>query len=218
MNFVIVVMSRSPSSRRSSSVSRIVDDLKSYIDKTFGPQRSRKRPVVLKKGSNQKQYDTALETYNEVEDAEHALKKGDKDAAMKSVKRARKMLERRMKMIRFADRNPHGWLAVEQYLSDDLASDSEDDKRLKKAESEAAKKVQMREDERRKKRAREEYPRDLASGSRAYGGRQFFRAPEKKRFRYDDVCYACGKGGHWRVHCPSIKSEGKASAPQKPQD
>ena len=43
-------------------------------------------------------------------------------------------------MIKIADRSKDGWLVVQEYESDDLASNSEDEKRLKIAKNAAEKK------------------------------------------------------------------------------
>ena len=37
-------------------------------------------------------------------------------------------------MIRFADKSPAGWAAVEEYKSDELADASDDEKKLRSAE------------------------------------------------------------------------------------
>ena len=43
-------------------------------------------------------------------------------------------------MIKLADRSEAGWLVVEEYESDELAEDSEDDKKIRRAEDKAARK------------------------------------------------------------------------------
>ena len=47
---------------------------------------------------------------------------------------------KRQKLIKIADRNKDGWQVVEEYESDDLASGSDDEKRLKKAKDAVSRK------------------------------------------------------------------------------
>ena len=58
-------------------------------------------------------------------------------------------------LIRFADKSPAGWTAVEEYESDELAEYSEDEKRLRSAERRALAKI--REKKRRTSSARPTY-------------------------------------------------------------
>ena len=66
------------------------------------------------------------------DEQKEALKKADVflDEGMKS-------LEKRQKHIKLADRSDYGWSTVEHYDSHPLADDSDDEKRLEKAEREA---------------------------------------------------------------------------------
>ncbi len=41
------------------------------------------------------------------------------------------------KLIYIVDRSPAGWSTVEEYISDEIASDSDDEKKLRAAESRA---------------------------------------------------------------------------------
>ena len=56
------------------------------------------------------------------------------------VQEAEQFIRKRQKLIKIAYRSKDGWLVVQEYESDDLASNSEDKKRLKKAKNEAEKK------------------------------------------------------------------------------
>ena len=48
--------------------------------------------------------------------------------------------QKRQKLIKIADKNRDGWLVVQEYETDDLASDSEDEKKIRKAKAAAEKK------------------------------------------------------------------------------
>ena len=56
------------------------------------------------------------------------------------VQEAQQIIRKRQKLIKIADRSKDGWLVVQEYESDDLASNSEYEKRLKKAKNAAEKK------------------------------------------------------------------------------
>ena len=58
----------------------------------------------------------------------------------KLVAEAKLIIKKRQKLIKIADKNRDGWLVVQEYETDDLASDSEDEKKIRKAKAAAEKK------------------------------------------------------------------------------
>ena len=58
----------------------------------------------------------------------------------KLVAEGRQFIKKRQKLIKLADRSKDGWLVVQEYESDELASNSEDEKKIRKAKLSAEKK------------------------------------------------------------------------------
>ena len=60
---------------------------------------------------------------------------------MKGIKKAIADLKTRNKMINIADKSPGGRKTVEKYLTDSIASESDDERKLRAAESRALRKI-----------------------------------------------------------------------------
>ena len=104
----------------------------------------REKPYAYKRKGNEEQA-----SFNEkVEDAivaaqtelENPTMTGAVGRAMKSIEEGLALLSERRKLIKLADRSEHGWGVVAEYTADELAEDSEDEKRIFKAEKAAERK------------------------------------------------------------------------------
>ena len=64
-----------------------------------------------------------LDKLDEVSDA---LKHKSYDKAKAALESGRELVSKRVKAIKLADKSEFGWATVNEYLSDELASDSDD--------------------------------------------------------------------------------------------
>ena len=123
-------------------------ELKSYFDKKFEDINEKfsvetkhlakrlKKPVVLsfnQKG-NRIQHEFNLNLIEDMEVLIPLIQKSSISRATNTVKN----------MIKIAEKSLTGWNTVPEYLSDDLTSDSEDDKTLKAAEARALRKQKIK--------------------------------------------------------------------------
>ena len=109
-------------------------------------------PYVFKRKGNKFQSDFNKKIFNKQEQALTALKAKQYEKAKQELEEGTQLIAKRQKVIKLADKSEFGWETVNEYLADDLASDDEDAKRIKKAERSAARKVKERLDLRNKKK------------------------------------------------------------------
>ncbi|CAC5418787.1 unnamed protein product [Mytilus coruscus] len=178
------------------------------------PRKVHKSESSFKFKGNKVQFDLNSDMLDNIDIAVDCIEHRRYEKAVKVLKESGKSLKKRNKLIRIADKSEGGWKTVDEYLSDDVASDSEDEKRIRAADGRAVKKLKtVKQDKRQniKKRPMESAcgPSSIAHNGNngGFSQQQPFlvagaSAPiTSRRNRARDICYNCGLYGHWAKDC-----------------
>ena len=109
------------------------------------------------------------------------------------------LLEERQKLIRLADASELGWRVVAEYRANPLAEDSEDEKRILKAEARATRKAKA---ERGKRSRCRSVPYEKPPAH--FTQRSTPSATATATSTRPGSCFKCGKAGHWKLECPGV--------------
>ena len=199
-------------------------------------------PKFQKKG-NEKQFLLNTEVLEHVQSASSFLQATPPqvDKALEDLKEGEKKLANRNKLILIADSSEQGWDVVNEYERKDLADDSDDDKRIRQAETRAFQKrrrVQSAKktatsysSQRSSNQANKALPSILYtppgysssvsilqfSVSPAVGRGLFNSSywPRASRGFRGGCCFSCGSFGHYRNQCPELNAQLSANQPSK---
>ena len=131
------------------------------------------------------------------------------EKAMEAAEGGTSLIAHRQKLLKLADRSEWGWAVVEEYVEDDLAENSGDEKRMERAELAAGRKIARKRKADGLGRGRS-YGRDGNSVVQPMGRGQLQLplAPPTARPRVAGAagaafsCFTCGEPGHMRRECP----------------
>ncbi|CAG2247361.1 unnamed protein product [Mytilus edulis] len=141
----------------------------SGIEKNFSDttetlvKRAKKAENTFKFKGNQLQFELNSDIQDSISTAIGYIEKNRPKKAVRVLEDSSVQLKKRNKLIRIADKSEGGWRTVNEYLSDEVASDSEDEKRIRAADNRAVKKIKAEKTDKRSSRKR---PAE-ASGSTA---------------------------------------------------
>ena len=102
-------------------------------------KKKKKLPTFKFKG-NEQQFEFNQDLLDSIDELRDLIEVGSVNRSSAVLEEMTTKLDRRQKMLKLADRSPGGWDTVREYLSDDLADDSADEKRIRNAENQAMKK------------------------------------------------------------------------------
>ena len=175
---------------------------------------------IFKHKGNERSYLFNLDLAERIEASISLFKKNDTKMASKSLKNCLEIIRKRNKLIRSADKSEAGWAIVQEYQTDELASDTDDDRKIRRAEKAALEKKKQW-----KFQSKRPHPQPSGndSGTSGFlptavkslpnplstGQRHNFHGYEERPQSYPvrkGSCHACGVFGHWRHECKSIQN------------
>ena len=175
------------------------------------------KKVTFKKKTHEKQHDFNEEVCHKISVAQRSLDSAttpDVEKAMEALKEGEKLISARQKLIKVADRSEFGWATVKEYVEDDLADNSDDEKRLFRAEMRAGRKTKSA-----KAKAKTSFvsrksfikPSQLGDSVAVsqYGKNPSRDSPivhgqPSVKPAQLGPCFQCGKIGHFRRACPLL--------------
>ena len=145
------------------------------------------------------------------DDAKEKLVDNKNEELMQSLEEGMKLVQDRQKLVLLADKSPYGWLTVENYKSNALAEDEDDEKRLIRAENRAATEVKRRQNQRKSKFPNTGNPGQQAKNTAANAP---VSAVSQQATYRKGSCFACGKFGHWKSECQLFNAQASSSKNQ----
>ncbi|XP_033732905.1 uncharacterized protein LOC117322230 [Pecten maximus] len=153
---------------------------------------------TFKRKGNEEQFKVNCKVSTKLQEAHtNLVERMDTVAAAEKISEGMDIIKHRQKLIRLADSSESGWSTVSEYENNELADDSDDDRRIQRAENRAQRKLKAQRQARQRR-----YSPYGASRPQGTGERQADNSkPAAFSARRPGLCYACGKPGHWRSEC-----------------
>ena len=169
---------------------------------------------VFKKKGNEQQFNFNRKVIKRSSAAVKALESGNIGKVKEELNEGISLLNNRQKIVKLADKSEFGWATVQEYVCDDLGDDEEDASKIKKAEKRAAAKLKTLQEKKKKSSTKFSFSAPSPNSTSRFGSASgsfppagsYFRPQGRYSgniFRGADLCFRCGKRGHWASSCPS---------------
>ena len=175
----------------------------------------------FKRLGNKKQFIFNKELDDTLATAKKELSEARLEKAVEALDKGSQQIAERNKLILLADQSEFGWGTVAEYVEHDLADDSEDEKRIRRAEACAGRKRRdtTKAKQQRSKtysRTRPGQPYNMGGGVRSIttvGSQQRNFRPSSSDATGGNAmppgaagaCFSCGSMEHWRNTCPKLR-------------
>ena len=94
-----------------------------------------------KRKGHQQQLDHELELLDKFDEASSTVRNKSYDKVKAALEEGTGIVSKRIKALKLADKSEFGWQTINEYLSDEFGSNSDDGKRMYRAERRAEKKI-----------------------------------------------------------------------------
>ena len=133
---------RDVESKVDDKLSAMKREMESSDDRLVKRMRLDTKPTFRKRG-HEKQHQFNEQMWDKMDAAATALEQTPPavEKARTLLKEGEKLIDTRQKCILIADRSEHGWATVAEYEEDELADNSDDEKRLFRTEVRAGRKI-----------------------------------------------------------------------------
>lgn len=175
----------------------------------------------FRKPGNKQQFKHEEQVLGKLQTALAATNSNARDKAKAALNEGIELILHRMKLIKLADKSEFGWGTVNEYVSDELASNSDDEKRMERSEKRAEKKVKLKKRSRRSTRPFNYLQSQFGPST---GNQQqqsaFHQLPldgqrgTTSKFR-TGPCFRCGQWGHLQNRCTSFASQPVPTQPRQ---
>ena len=191
------------------------NELKNHkLEQTLKQKLKKEVSLSFRNKGNKQQYEFNLEQLAKLEEAKSLLEIGSVRRLTKKIDEVISDIQKRNKLIRLADRSAGGWMTVQEYMPDELASDSDDSRKMRQAENRATKKRKLAFSKKPSSTfssATQFHQFNSGNATPSYAGNQFRNAPlSSQRQGWNPLqpnnfgrfqnptnhCHNCGELGH----------------------